>query len=195
MDSAPSHVRGFLTRVQPVIRQEKMRFTLYALSNNGFIEGKQNEPHLRLYEAWCLRNNLTWGGGLGIGGGVMLYWQCVLVPLFLLLDTLALAQHVGAPVNLLDVYSNVLVTLLLSAGFWGSAARLAWAIRRGKRHGNHYTRCLFPSFLYLLVADIFMLVSALFHGTLPHRLFRRVKPRVSPPDRSAAPESTSPPSA
>ncbi len=176
LDSAPSHVLSFLERAEPVVRQEKLHFTLYALSNNGFIEGRQNEPHLRLYESWCLRAGVVWGGGLGVGGGVMLYWQCILIPLFLLLDTLALLQQTGAPVNILDIYSNVFITLVLSAGLLIGAARLAWAIRHGKRHGNHYTRCLFPSFLFLIVADIFMLISALFHGTLPHRLFRRAKP-------------------
>ena len=46
-------------------------------------------------------------------------------------------------------------------------------VRKGICGVSRYTRVLMPSFLFLIGADIFMLLSALFHGTLPHKLFRK----------------------
>lgn len=49
--------------------------------------GRQNELHLRIYEARCRRTGMIWCGGLGIGGGVVLRWMCMLTGLFAVLDT------------------------------------------------------------------------------------------------------------
>lgn len=72
VDGAPSHVLPLLEWAETVCREKKLDFKLYVLSNNGFVEGRQNEPHLRIYEGWCQRSGAVWGGGLGIGGEVML---------------------------------------------------------------------------------------------------------------------------
>ena len=46
-------------------------------------------------------------------------------------------------------------------------------IRRGACCRNLFTRCLMPSFVFIPISDVFMLISALAHGKLPHTLFRR----------------------
>ena len=69
---------------------------------------------------------------------------------------------------------------------WGGASVPAFAeaaviclavmghrIKHGACRRNLFTRCLMPSFLFIPVSDIFMLLSALAHGNLPHTLFRR----------------------
>lgn len=81
------HVAAFLEQAQQRCKETPCRFTLYAISNCGFPEGHQNELHLRIYEAWCRCAGVSWGGGLGIGGGVILRWMCMLTPLFAVLDT------------------------------------------------------------------------------------------------------------
>lgn len=177
VDGAPSHVLPFLERAETVCREKKLDFKLYALSNNGFVEGRQNELHLRLYEGWCRRTGVTWGGGLGIGGGVMLYWLCMPFPLFALLHTVevvTMAQS-GAltPLAVLDCYSGSLFALFFCAGLVWGLALMGRRVRKGICGVNRYTRVLIPSFLFLIGADVFMLLSALFRGTLPHKLFRK----------------------
>lgn len=177
VDGAPSHVLPFLERAETVCREKELSFKLYALSNNGFVEGRQNEPHLRIYEGWCRRAGVTWGGGLGIGGGVMLYWLCMPFPLFALLHTaevVTMAQSgTLTPLAALDCYSGSLFDLFFCAGLIWGLALMGRRIRKGICGVSRYTRVLVPSFLFLIGADVFMLLSALFHGTLPHKLFRK----------------------
>ncbi len=179
VDGAPGHVMEFLERAEIVCREKKLSFRLYALSNSGFIEGKQNALHLRIYEGFCRRAGITWGSGLGLGGGVMLYWMCILTPLFLGINTIKVIAHaMTQSLTLRDVwgyYSGAVITLLLCAGFFVCAGILGSSIRHGRSHRNMYTRVLVPSLLFLPVADLFMLISALCNGCLPHRMFRRVK--------------------
>lgn len=109
-------LRPFLERAEAACREKKLDFRLYALSNNGFVEGRQNELNLRLYEGWCRRSGAAWGGGLGLMGR---------------------------------------------------------RTRKGACGATRYTRVLIPSFLFLIGADIYMLLAALFRGTLPHKLFQK----------------------
>ena len=134
VDAAPSHVTAFLEQAEQICQEKPCHFKLYAISNCGFIEGHQNELHLRIYEAWCQRADVCWGGGVGIGGGV---------------------------------------TLVMSLGAVICLVIMGHRIKHGACHRNLFTRCLMPSFLFIPVSDIFMLLSALAHGNLPYTLFRR----------------------
>ena len=85
---------------------------LYGLANNGFVEGRQNEPALLQLQAWCQRAGLPWGGGVGIGGGTML-----------------LALRIVFPILLAVTLAGILVSLLESgqvpAGLWRALAEQA----------------------------------------------------------------------
>ena len=72
VDSLPSHVLPFLQKMEIFCRENRLRLKVYAIANNGFIEGRQNEPLMQVLENFCARSGLTWCGGIGIGGGVML---------------------------------------------------------------------------------------------------------------------------
>ena len=189
VDAAPAHVAAFLEQAQQRCKETPCRFTLYAISNCGFPEGHQNELHLRIYEAWCRCAGVSWGGGLGIGGGVILRWMCMLTPLFAVLDTarLILAAQ-AAPLTvqtILSCYSSMLVTLAMSLGAVICLAILGHRIKRGACRKNLFTRCLMPSFVFIPVSDAFMLLSALAHGKLPHTLFRRQPPSAQKTDLPA----------
>ena len=56
VDGLPSHVVEFLMQAEEYCKNHSCRFRLYALSNNGFVEGKQNRPALHMLQAWCKRN-------------------------------------------------------------------------------------------------------------------------------------------
>ena len=179
VDVAPAHVSSFLEQAEQFCQENPSQFKLYVISNCGFIEGHQNELHLRIYEAWCQRAGVCWGGGLGIGGGVILRWMCMLTALFAVLDTVQLILMAqAAPLTVRTIfscYSSVLVTLVMSLGAVIRLAVMGRRIKHGTCRKNLFTRCLMPSFLFILVSDIFMLLSALAHGNLPHTLFRRHK--------------------
>nr|WP_325195989.1 hypothetical protein [uncultured Oscillibacter sp.] len=177
MDAAPSHMLPFLEQAEAMCREKSAHFHLYVLSNSGFVEGHQNELHLRLYEAWCQKAGIIWGGGLGIGGGVMLNWMCILSPALALAGMAIEAVHVltGAfsPNVFSACYGGALITLALCAGMLVSLGLLGCAIRRGTCRKNLYVRVLVPSFLFLPIADAFMVISSLCRGILPHKLLRK----------------------
>ena len=177
VDAAPAHVAAFLEKAEPFCRKNGLSFRLYAVSNGGFIEGHQNELHLRIYEAWCRRAGIPWCGGLGIGGGAILRWMWLMTVVFAVLGTVRLAMTAPAASPTAQIflacYSSMLVTFALTLGALVSLAGLGWRIKRREQHKNVFTRCLMPSFLFIPVSDLFMLIAALTYKNLPHRLFRR----------------------
>ena len=52
-------------------KEQNLSLKIYVISNNVFIEGKQNAPLLYVMENFCVRSDIHWCGGIGIGGGVM----------------------------------------------------------------------------------------------------------------------------
>ena len=72
VDGVPSHVLRFMEEMETLCRQNDIHLNVYCIANNGFIEGRQNEPLMQIFENFCGRAGLTWCGGVGIGGGVML---------------------------------------------------------------------------------------------------------------------------
>jgi hypothetical protein len=159
---------------------------LYVISNSGFIEGHQNQAHLQQYQCWCEHAGIVWGGGLGIGGGVMLH------VIFYMMFLLSIAQLItGIGVNLFSgkpaVNGVMLVSFIRDVGSWlflcsgmlFCELRMVLAIKRKRRMKNLYTRVMIPSFLFLVFADIYMAVIALLHGKPPFLLYKKGKYRVS----------------
>lgn len=179
VDGIPAHMLPFLMQAEQLCTEKHCNFKLYAVSNNGFIEGRQNATHLNMYEAWCARAGVEWGGGLGIGGGVMLHVLFILFPISVLIT---LIQIILAVIQTGDISGAMLwdyCSGLLSTPFffiWPLICMiiLGVTIRRKKACKNIFTRPLIPSFVFLLCADIFMLISSILAGTWPHKLFKRI---------------------
>lgn len=72
VDGVPSHVLRFMEKMETYCKEKDLKLSVYCLANNGFIEGRQNEPLMQIFENLCNRAGLNWGGGIGVGGGVML---------------------------------------------------------------------------------------------------------------------------
>ena len=169
IDGIPAHVQEFLEEAEDFSIKNNCQFNLYVISNNGFIEGRQNHVHLKMYQCWCERTGITWGGGIGIGGGVMLRFLAIVFPIILsgyLLNALLLVA-LGYPVPTelwLSLLSNGLIYGLLNAGVLFYLPQLAWNVRRGQVTKNRFTRAMIPSFIFIPCADAFMMLSSLFHG-------------------------------
>jgi len=181
-DSIPAHFIHLLKEMEQYCKNNPCKFMLYVISNAGFVGGHHNQAHLEQYKCWCERTGITWGGGLGIGGGVMLH---VLYKIMLIWNGIEFA--IGIITNI--VYGNPFINNALLLGFAHSMIRmlffysgmlffefiLAWAIKNKRSIKNKYTRVMLPSFIFIIVANIFMALTGLFHGKLIFSLFKKVK--------------------
>ena len=170
VDGIPSHVLRFLEEMEAFCTQNELHLNVYCIANNGFIEGRQNEPLMQVFEHFCTRAGLSWGGGVGIGGGVMLNVTRILFAVqvgILLLNIVLSAASTG---NLFprDAWAsfgeNALILLFFNLGVLFYLARMGSAIRKHAAFGKKYTRILVPSFVFILFADIFFAIISLFQG-------------------------------
>ena len=180
VDAPPSHVVEFLIQAERYCKSHSCRFRLYALFNNGFVEGKQNRPALHMLQAWCERAGITWGGGVGIGGGVMLRALGVLYPILIgiILLQMALSFFSTSTVSgelWRSLTIQIFTWLFLNSGVLFCMVRLSSAIRRERVLANQFTRVMMPSFLFIPIADIFMVLSSLFQGRFLFTLLKQDK--------------------
>ena len=182
VDGVPSHVLGFLEEMERFCKEKALHLKVYVIANNGFIEGKQNEPLMRVMEHFCQRAGLTWGGGVGIGGGVMLnvtrvlfFVQAGLLVLNLLLSGIQTGNLLPAG-PLYGFLKNVAWLLYFNLGVLFYIIRMGGAIRKGQAAGKRYTRILIPSFVFILFADLFFIIISLFEGGLFRGWLAKKKP-------------------
>ena len=186
VDGVPSHVLRFLEEAEQFCRNNGLRLNVYCVANNGFIEGRQNEPLMQIFEHFCARAGLTWGGGVGIGGGVMLNVTRILfaVDVALLALNIALsAVNTGSffPRDAwLSFGENAALLLYFNLGVLFYLAGMGAAIGKGGVYGKKYTRILIPSFVFILFADIFFLIASLFEGGIFRGWLAKKKPDKFP---------------
>lgn len=172
VDGVPSHVLPFLKEMELFCKENSIRLTVYSISNNGFIEGNQSEPLLRIFQNFCVRSNLEWGGGIGIGGGVMLNVTRIVFVIqvgILFLNIMLSGVQNGnfLPVDALKNFAEQALTLLFfNLGVFFYIIRMGGAINKGKFFGKKYTRILIPSFVFIIFADIFYFIISIFSGGL-----------------------------
>lgn len=182
VDAVPSHVLRFLEKMEVYCQEKGLRLSVHVISNNGFIEGKQNEPLMQVFENFCARAGLVWGGGVGVGGGVMLnvYRIVYLVQIGLLLVNILLTLvNTGsfyARDALVNFGQNTAVILFLNLGVLYYIGRQGWFIRKGACAGKRYTRILVPSFLFILFADIFFVIFSFLEGGIFRGWLAKKKP-------------------
>ena len=172
VDGIPSHVLRFMEEMEVFCKENDLHPSVYCIANNGFIEGKQNEPLMQSFKHFCTRAGLTWGGGVGIGGGVMLNVTRIL---FIVDIGLLLLNTVLSVVNTGNIFpksawvsfgENAALLLYFNLGVLFYLARMGSAIRKNTCAGKKYTRILIPSFIFIVFADIFFIIISFFEGGL-----------------------------
>jgi len=172
VDCVPSHILSFLREMEHFCKEHKIELKIYAIANNGFIEGTQNAALFRVMENFCTRSDLLWCGGIGIGGGVMF-------------NALKVVSMIECGIFLLSVlisgifYSNwfprdaiqgflfaLLVIFALHADAIFDMMKMGSNVNKGAALGEKYTRILLPSFLFILIADVFFIIVSLVQGGL-----------------------------
>lgn len=172
VDGIPSHVLRFMEEMEAYCTQNGLHLSVYCIANNGFIEGRQNEPLMQVFEHFCTRAGLSWGGGVGIGGGVMLNVTRILFVVDIALLALNTMLSVASTGNFFphDAWvsfgTNALLLLYFNLGVLFYLARMGSSIRKGTACGKKYTRILIPSSVFILFADVFFIIISLFQGGL-----------------------------
>ena len=170
VDGIPSHLLRFMEKMETFCKENDLKLSVYCIANNGFIEGKQNEPLMRTFENFCNRAGLTWGGGVGIGGGVMLNvtWILFLVEIALLVLNIVLSAvnsgNFFPKEAWISFAENAALLLYFNLGALFYLARMGRHISRLEFSGKKYTRILIPSFIFIIFADIFFVIISIFEG-------------------------------
>jgi hypothetical protein len=185
VDSIPAHFIHFLKEMEQYCKNNKCGFMLYVISNAGFVGGHHNQAHLEQYQCWCERAGIKWGGGLGIGGGVMLHvlykimfiWTGIQIVIAIINNIFANIPIIESVFNTLlpGIINGIILMLFFYCGMLFFEFILAWAIKNKKSIKNKYTRVMLPSFIFIIVANIFMALTGLLHGKLICSLFKKVK--------------------
>jgi hypothetical protein len=170
----------FLQEMEAFCRENSIRLKVYVIANNGFIEGRQNETLMQVMENFCIRSGLEWQGGIGIGGGVMLNVERIMITVMfglMLLNVLMNAVQGGDLLDpVLSFGKSLLGLVILACGIIAYGIRLAVHINKGTDAGKKYTRIMVPSFLFILFADIFFFIISVLQGGIFRGWFSRFQP-------------------
>ena len=180
VDSVPSHMLPFLREMEDFCGQNGIRLKVYVIANNGFIEGRQNEPLMQVMENFCAFSGLEWCGGIGIGGGVMLNVERIMITVMfglMLLNVLFCAVQGGDVLDpVLSFGKSLLGLLILACGIIAFGIRLSVHINKGTDAGKKYTRIMLPSFVFIVFADIFFIIISVLQGGIFRGWFTGFKP-------------------
>ena len=180
VDSFPSHILSFLKEMEAFCLENSLRLKVYVIANNGFIEGRQNEPLMRVMENFCARSGLEWCGGIGFGGGVMLNVERIVlsvmfgVMIIRICLCAARGESVLGPIRSYGI--SLLELLVFACGIIAFTVRLVLHINKGTDAGKRYTRIMLPSFIFILVADIFFVIISVLQGGIFRGWLSRPKP-------------------
>ncbi len=181
VDGVPSHVLPFLREMELYCKESNPALNVYVIANNGFIEGRQNEPLMQVMENFCARSGISWRGGLGIGGGVMMNVMRIMLTVFFglaILNTILAVVREGSfqAGPLLGFGKQALEVLFFGCGIVAFDLWLAFCINRQKPFGKRYTRVMLPSFVFILFADIFFVIASFFQGGMFRGWLAKKKP-------------------
>lgn len=180
VDGVPSHMLPFMREMEDFCRENGLRLKVYVIANNGFIEGKQNEPLMQVMENFCARSSLEWCGGIGIGGGVMLNVERIMITVLFGLMLLNVLLNTVQGGNVLDPVcsfgKSLLGLVILACGIIAFGIRLAVHINKGTDAGKKYTRIMLPSFVFIVFADVFFIIVSVLQGGIFRGWFSRFKP-------------------
>ena len=100
----------------------------------------------------------------------------ILIGIILLQMTLSFFGVGAVPGELwLSLAVQIFTWLFLNSGVLFCMARLSSAIRKGQVLTDRFTRVMIPSFLFIPIADIFMILSSLFQGRFLFALLKHDK--------------------
>lgn len=164
VDGVPSHVLMFLKELEQYCRENSLDLNVYVISNGGFIEGNQNRVLMQVFENFCNRSGINWCGGIGIGGGVMLNVMRIMFFIYFGIFLLNIISGSSLQDALIYLAKQWGIILFFNIGVLFYNIGMGAAISRGRCFGVKFTRAMMPSFLFIIVADIFFILISIFKG-------------------------------
>ena len=134
VDSLPAPLIKVLNRLENISSDVSVKPQVYSIVNCGFFDANQNLLALEMIKSFSIRSEMTWGYGIGIGGGGML-------------------SSMG------DNWSKGPVS-----GIHKALCDMADAINTKESKPNIFVKPKFPRFLYLIAADLGMRRAAKKNG-------------------------------
>ncbi len=124
VDGIPGHLLSCLVQIdeEKIMKPSSL---VYGVVNCGLYEGTQTEPALNVLENWCNKTGVSWGGGLGIGGGGALAYMPIV-----------------------DSKHGPMANICARLGVF------AEKLKAGNVIANQYTQIQFPRFLYKIGGEI-----------------------------------------
>lgn len=144
VDGLPSHLLSCLGELRSKLEGQNKDVKVYAISNAGFYEGHQNKYALQMIRNWSVKCGLSWGQGVGIGGGGMVLG-------------LQNVPHGKGPKKNLSLALDALASNILTGGI----------------AENLYVNAGIPRFLYKMAAEMGWRQSARANGLKPKDLYTK----------------------
>lgn len=73
VDGIPAHLLSCLAQLEEPLVTLGNKIQVYGVVNCGFYEGHQARWALEILENWCIKAGQSWGQGVGVGAGPMLF--------------------------------------------------------------------------------------------------------------------------
>lgn len=121
---------------------------------------------------FCDRSHNQWCGGIGIGGGAMFNASRVVlfVEIIIFLISVLISGSLYGNWLLFESIHNLLNMILLILFFHLGVLfymyKMGKQINKKETYTIKYTRILIPSFLFILIADIYFIIISIFNGGL-----------------------------
>lgn len=178
VDGVPASALRFFEHVQNYCVENQLPpVKVYAIVNCGFYEGEQTKTCHHIIENWCDRCGFRYMGGIGQGAGEMigiirfvnpfiavvgsliqfLINAIILGPQFTFIEAL---RRVG----FVNISVNIGLFFLFNIFMYIAIFKLAKACRHMKSTPVIYSTVFCPRFLFVIFADLFWIIRALFHG-------------------------------
>jgi len=182
VDGVPSHALRFLVEAEKFCKDNNCHFKLYVITNCGFYEGRQCKNVLAIMRSFCNTAGLQWGAGIGIGGGEMMSFLRLAIPILELAKLLfAIPVFILsksffeglASYDWITLLIDILVFFVLSSGLFFSLFKMQRIIRKGKTAPDLYINpTLCPRFMFIFFASGYWVIRAAFHGTGLWQLYK-----------------------
>lgn len=186
VDGVPASVLKFFEYVQAYVKGKDIKIKVYSVVNCGFYEGNQTKSTFSIISNWCDRCGFDFRGGIGQGAGEMIgvirYVNFFLAVFITLILFVVQCFKLGSEFTLLKAlsstnYINAIVNVVLYFVFnifmYVSMCRLGRDIRKNRQKRIIYSTVFCPRFLFVIFADIFWVVKALFRGKMFFSLYNK----------------------
>ncbi|MCI8484575.1 MAG: hypothetical protein HFH41_09575 [Lachnospiraceae bacterium] len=127
----PAHMEGLLEEWESLLKGRGNSRKIYAVSECGAYDGRQNKEVLEILENWCMQTESCWGQGIGLGaGGVLLSMEEIPMGQGPKKDLGKALEELAGHIKEGETGENLYLGINVSRFFCRSAAEYGWQFQR-----------------------------------------------------------------